>query len=156
MTEDLDILVSFESTGQHRQSGLIILTPILSYLAAKGYTAFRGEGIEIEGWPVQFLPVADDLDAEALMQALALPVTIAPSVEPAGTCILRPEHIVATALKVGRPKDRSRILQFIEEDAVDLEALAGVLGRHDLQERWTTFCATVGLIDPCNERSEQG
>ena len=42
---------------------------IISYLKDKGYSEFRKEGLVIEGWPVQFLPAADDLDAEALARA---------------------------------------------------------------------------------------
>src|SRR5262249_39099309 len=61
LTEGLDILVSmahFES----RQSGLILLTPIEKTLAETGYTDRTDVGYMIEGWPVQFLPVASALD----------------------------------------------------------------------------------------------
>src|SRR5262245_46588397 len=66
-TDHLDILVSFEETKA--ASGLLTLTPILTYLNALGYSQFEEEGILIEGWPVQFLPVTDHLDAEALASA---------------------------------------------------------------------------------------
>ena len=56
-TEDLDILVSLDN--QTGKSGLITLGPITKYLADKGFTEFRKEGIVVHGWPVQFLPVAD-------------------------------------------------------------------------------------------------
>ena len=52
VTEDVDILIAFDS-GQHRpRSGLVNLGPILSYLREKGYSDFRNEGILIEGWAV--------------------------------------------------------------------------------------------------------
>src|SRR5271166_115178 len=68
VTDDLDILVSFESGPTPSQTGLVTLEPILTYLRQKGYSDFRKEGLVIEGWAVQFLPVADELDAEALAQ----------------------------------------------------------------------------------------
>jgi hypothetical protein len=154
VTEDLDILVSLETADHRRRSDLITLEPILTYLAAKGYTDFRKEGLIVEGWPVQFLPVADDLDAKALEAAEEVEVTISPEQGSVLTRVLRPEHIVATALRVGRPKARSRILQFIEEDAVDHEMLCGVLLRHHLMEAWQSFCAVTGIENKCGVSSE--
>src|SRR3989449_11564987 len=66
VTADLDILISFHETSARPKSGLITLAPIFAYLKAKGYQEHRKEGLIIQGWPVQFLPVASDLDAEAL------------------------------------------------------------------------------------------
>ena len=104
VTEDVDILVSFEGAGHQLRSGLVTLGPIVAHLAAKGYAEFNHEGVVIEGWPVQFLPVADALDAEALAQAAQVEVTINPTDGSVSTYILKAEHVVATALKVGRPK----------------------------------------------------
>src|SRR5436853_2816760 len=67
VTSDLDILVAFETpVNLQRQPILISLEPIYSYLRSKGYDQHQMEGIVIEGWPVQFLPVASPLDVEAL------------------------------------------------------------------------------------------
>jgi hypothetical protein len=79
------------------------LAPIFSYLKDKGYVEHQAEGVVIGGWPVQFLPVADDLDAEALAQAQELEVGTADAA--VKTRVLRAEHLVAIALRVGRPKD---------------------------------------------------
>src|SRR5437660_8302869 len=65
LTEDLDILVSI-THFEKRQSGLILLAPIEKALADMGYTERTDLGHMIEGWPVQFLPVASELDEEAL------------------------------------------------------------------------------------------
>src|ERR1700689_638288 len=67
LTEDLDVIISFD--GEAKLLGLVTLTSIISYLSGKGYTEFSKEGIVIDGWPVQFLPVASALDAEALTGA---------------------------------------------------------------------------------------
>lgn len=96
VTDDLDIFVSFDAAQHRHQSGLITLGPILNHLAARGYTEFRKEGLLIEGWPVQFLPVASDLDAEALARAVETELKL-PGKGAVMTRVLRPEHLVATA-----------------------------------------------------------
>jgi hypothetical protein len=72
--------------------------------AKRGYTEFRHAGVVGGGWPVEFLPIATALDAEGLDQAQDV------EQEPGLTVrVLRPQHLVATALSVGRPKDHVRI-----------------------------------------------
>jgi len=150
VTEDLDILISFDRHPRQPKSGLATLAPVLSYLQQKGYAEFRREGLVIAGWPVQFLPVADDLDAEALAQAEEVEIEISPAEGSVTSRVLRPQHIVATALRTGRPKDRIRIAQFLEENAVDLAALCDVIFRHGLQPAWRAFCRQTGFADPCD------
>ncbi|MGB8411972.1 MAG: hypothetical protein WCE23_04020 [Candidatus Binatus sp.] len=146
VTDDLDILVSIDDF-QSGASGLATLEPLTSYLRSRGYTEFRKEGIVIEGWPVQFLPVANDLDAEGLNQAVEVELELGSGSAPIKITMLTAEHIVATALKVGRPKDRERILRFIDEKAVNLKVLRDVLNRHHLLEAWSKFCVQMGLPD---------
>ena len=146
LTEDVDILVSIAHFDK-RASGLILLSPIEAALAKMGYTERSDVGILIEGWPVQFLPVASSLDEEALEQAVEI------EIEPTGNPPLkartvRAEHLVATALKVGRLKDLARIQAFLEQDAVDLAALKDILKRHDLLGAWASFCLKAGIENP--------
>jgi hypothetical protein len=152
VTEDVDILVAFDS-GHQLQTGLITLGPILSYLTDKGYSDFRKEGLLIEGWAVQFIPVANGLDAEALAAADEINLEVHPNEGSVKTRVLRPEHIVATALRVGRPRDHLRIVQFLEEEAVDVEALRDVIDRFGLSDAWLTFCSRAGIVDPCEIKS---
>jgi hypothetical protein len=140
VTDDLDIIVSLDTTGS---SGLVVLTPILTALATMGYTQFRNEGIVVEGWTVQFLPVAKPLDAEALQSAEVVNITLGGQDFP--TRVLRPEYLVAKALDVGRAKDNARIVQFIEEKAVDLAVLQDVLNRFGLVKAWERFCQRMGI-----------
>lgn len=121
------------------------LGPILASLARRGYTEFNREGLMIEGWPVQFVPVASDLEVEALDRALDVDIQLDARRSPVRTRVLKPEHLVAMAAKVGRPKDRLRIAQFLREEAVDLNTLRDVLDRHTLLQVWRDFCATAGL-----------
>jgi hypothetical protein len=155
VTEDVDILVALERGSGPGTLGLISLTPIFSYLKAKGYEEFRREGIVIEGWPVQFLPVADTLDIEALTQAeeIDLPFTASDTV--VTTRVLRPEHLAAIALRVGRPKDLSRIAQFLAEKAVEFSALCGVIERHRLSNAWQLFCKQFRVDNPCVEEQHR-
>jgi len=147
MTEDLDVLISFDDVSGADRPGLVLLTPILTYLAAKGYSDFQKEGLSIEGWPVQFLPVADALDAEALEQAQQV------DLGGVSAWILRPEHLVATALKVGRAKDLVRVAQFLEQELVETDRLCTVLKKHGLSEEWSTFCVGTGMRNPCRDVS---
>jgi len=52
---------------------------------------------------------------------------------------MSPEHLVAIALSTGRSKDHIRILQFIEQDAVDGKRLRSILERHGLTSKWLLF-----------------
>ena len=154
VTDDLDILIAFKETSDRPKSGLITLAPLFAYLKAKGYQEHRKEGLVIEGWPVQFLPVASDLDAEALTQAQELEVQINQAEGSIRTRVLRAEHLVAICLRVGRPRDLIRITQFLEEEVVDLPVLSEVLRRHHLKEAWQAFFSRAGIIDPCGIQRE--
>lgn len=149
-TEDVDILVTFETPAG--STGLVLLTPILSYLASRGYSEFRHEGVVVEGWPVQFLPVASDLDAEALREAATIALQMPGSDEATPTRVLQPEHIVAKAVQLQRPVDLVRIAQFLDERIVDLDQLAKILERHGLQARWTQFCRATGRVDVLGDK----
>jgi len=153
VTEDVDILISLDPSSTGPRSGLITLAPILSYLKSRGYDEYRKEGLLIEGWPVQFLPVADDLDAEALAQARELEITVNASEGAVKTRVLRPEHLVAISLRVGRPKDAIRIIQFLDASTVNVERLRDILGRHNLIDAWRAFCRRAGIADPCDLQS---
>lgn len=148
-TDDLDILISFENSATSASAGLITLGPIIEHLAARGFAEWRHEGIVVSGWPVQFLPVADALDAEALKEAprIELEVTLGePSVS---TRLLSAEHIMATALKIGRPKDLIRISQFVSEKAFDPAHLCDILERHELNAKWSECCLRLGINNEC-------
>jgi hypothetical protein len=66
-TYDLDIFLVFPAS----QSGLISISPIDSYLMQRGYQA-EGDSIQVEGWPVRFLPVFNPLTEEVLANAVEI------------------------------------------------------------------------------------
>ena len=146
-TEDIDILVAFDEGQATASLGLVTLGPILKYLRKRGYTEFRAEGLVIEGWPVQFLPVADALDAEMLDSSIEVRIDSANGA--VRTRLISPHHLVAKALSVGRPKDHSRALQFLAEAELDVGALCLVLERHGLQQKLSALCNLAGLPNPC-------
>ncbi|MDQ1593210.1 MAG: hypothetical protein QOG71_3837 [Pyrinomonadaceae bacterium] len=127
-TFDLDIFFTVVGAADK----FLSLTPLYDYLAALGYQAV-GEAVEIEGWPVQFLPAFTLLLEEALSQAEAIRFKTTP------TRVMRAEHLVAVMLQTGRPKDYARIIQFLENEAVEWSRLSDVLARHDLAGQWKEF-----------------
>jgi len=128
-TLDVDIFVTLPTQpGQV----LLSLTPIYDYILARGGT-LEGEYIVVDGWPVQFLPPADSLDREAVTEAIET------DVEGVRTWVMSAEHLVAIALRTGRPKDHNRILQFIEQNAMDEDKLHSILQRHGLVSKWEQF-----------------
>jgi hypothetical protein len=52
---------------------------------------------------------------------------------------MRAEHLVAIALQTGRAKDHIRILQFLEQGAVDRSKLQEVLKKFNLADKWAQF-----------------
>ena len=126
-TYDLDIFFAADVSG-----GLISLTPIYEYLAREGYES-EGEAVNVEGWPVQFLPTYNPLVAEAVEQAVEIKFKSTP------TRVLSAEHLVAVMLQTGRPQDYARAAKFLDEGVVDVELLNDILSRHGLTKKWREF-----------------
>jgi hypothetical protein len=128
-TLDIDIFVSLQNVPR---TPIISFRPIYEYLTNRHYRA-EGEYIIIEGWQVQFLPPGDALGEEALAEAVQTEVDGVP------TWVMTAEHLVGLALQLGRAKDFSRILQFIEAGVLDIAKLDLILTRHDLLAKWELF-----------------
>ncbi len=128
-TEDLDVFIDVPTSIG---SPLVSLAPIYKYLSARDCSP-EGPFIKIAGWPVQFLPISNELQREALAQAVSIDLQKTP------TRVFGPEYLVAIALETGRLKDHLRILQFIEQNAVDDAKLDTLLSRFGLRDKWTTL-----------------
>ena len=128
-TLDIDVFVSLKTD---HASPLLTLGPIYEYLAARGCQT-QGEYVIIEGWQVQFLPPGYALGEEALAQAIETRVDDVP------TRVMTAEHLVALALQLSRPKDFTRILQFVEAGVLDPNKLDLILARHGLLAKWEKF-----------------
>jgi hypothetical protein len=125
LTFDLDVFVVLPPTA----GGLLTLAPIYDALSAHGHTE-ENECVLIEGIPVQFLPAYNALVEEALNKAQEVMFEGVP------TRVLRSEHLVAICMQTGRTKDRDRVRILREQAKLDLNFLAEILRRHQLEERW--------------------
>ena len=127
-TVDLDVFVTLPVTP----GGLVSLERIYDYLKIRGGKV-EDEYIVIGGWPVQFLPPSNDLEEEAIAEAVAT------KLEDVNAWVMTPEHLVAIALRTGRSKDHIRVLQFIEQGAVNQAKLRSLLDSHGLTAKWRQF-----------------
>ena len=84
------------------------------YLTERG-ARIEGEYLIIAEWPVQFPPPTGPLVEEALEAAVEV------EVEEISTRVFTAEHLAAIALQTGPPKDKARLLQFIESGALSSE-----------------------------------
>ncbi len=128
-TVDIDIFVSFET-----RPGQLIASPrpIFDFLLGKG-AVVKGEYLVIEGWPVQFLPPTSPLCHEALKEAKEM------QVEGITTWVFTAEHLAALALETGRAKDKSRLVQFVEADILDIDRFRSIIDRQELSSKWQQF-----------------
>jgi len=132
-TYDIDIFVVLPTDSYPPSpSGLVSIAPIYTYLTQRGYTP-QGECIAIEGWPVQFLPVYNELIEEALEQAVDVNFGSTP------TRVLSAEHLAAIMLETGRPKDHARLVQFFEYNVINYAILNDIVARHGLTAQWESF-----------------
>jgi len=49
------------------------------------------------------------------------------------------EYLVAIGLETGRVKDFARIVEFLEQEAVDADTVNEILNRHGLASKWGKF-----------------
>jgi hypothetical protein len=128
-TVDVDVFVAFRP-----EPGQLFVSPqpIFDYLTARGCSV-QGEYIVITDWPVQFLPPPSPLAEEALEQSCSFDVEGVP------TWVFSAEHLACIALEIGRPKDKARLLQFVEAGVLDEAKLRAILKRHSLEEKWRRF-----------------
>jgi hypothetical protein len=127
-TFDIDIFIHLDPS---KGSFLISMDPFIDRLEALGYTEWIEDKIVVEGCPIQFVPVAMPIEIEGLERAGRKP--LAGEVQP---FVFSPEYLMAIALDLSRPKDKVRLEQFHRTGAYDTAALADILKRHNLEEKW--------------------
>lgn len=130
-TRDFDLLVSLTTTP----SGLIDLGPIWEHFIAGGASA-EGQFLRVSPLLVDFVPVADALDADALEHAVDIRVGAQP------TRILTAEH--AVAVRTARPQDRMKIAA----DVCAARARSDASRAHS-REPWATLevAADAALVE---------
>ncbi|MEO5714185.1 MAG: hypothetical protein ABIT37_11925 [Luteolibacter sp.] len=135
-TRDVDVFVFIDPPAG---SLLVTLEPLFSRLADLGFKEFEEEGLLIHSFPVQFLSAATSLETEAVESAMIA------EWEDHRIRVMRPEHLAAIAMTVGRPKDRARLVYLVELPGFDRVYFADILSRHHLQKRWDEWAASLGL-----------
>ncbi|HSP43688.1 MAG TPA: hypothetical protein VLO11_12505 [Luteolibacter sp.] len=136
-TRDVDVFVFIDPP---LGSLLVSMAPLYSRLAELGFSEFDEEGLLIHGFPVQFLSASPGMETEAVEEAAEL------KWENHSVRVMRPEHLAAIALTVGRPKDRARLVYLVELPDFDRQRFDDILTRHSLQNRWHEWAAALGLI----------
>lgn len=127
-TFDLDVFVLQPvSTGD-----IVSLSSIYSWLEKHGYKPEK-EQVIIEGVPVQFIPAYNDLVNDAIRDSVQKKYgTTAVSVVSA-------EYLMAIMLQTYRPKDRDRLMKFIDETTIDNTLLTAILEKHNLTHSFEEF-----------------
>src|SRR5260370_40973939 len=102
--------------------GLTAGIPALyAHLQSQGWQVER-EHLMVSGFPVQFL-AAGGLTEEAVREAERIEFEGVPAK------VFRAEHIVAMAASVGRPKDKARIEQLLQQADLAKTKLSDILQR---------------------------
>lgn len=135
-TRDVDVFVFIDPAPG---SILISLEPLFARLAELGFSDFDEEGLLIHDFPVQFLSASPGLEAEAVEAAITA------EWENHRLRVMRPEHLAAIALTVGRPKDRARVVYLTSLPEFDGACFSEILTRHGLTERWNEWAKALGL-----------
>ncbi len=126
VTMDADILIGVEDEG------LAVLSPIYAFCKDRGYLP-EGEAIRVGSWPAQFIPVFDDLSKDAMESAER------DDIDGLRVRVVRADYLAVMALKVGRAKDRLRILALLESEATTIENIAKLAKQYNLLDRWMKF-----------------
>ena len=126
-TLDADVLVAVPVPDR-----LDVLTPIYDFCRARGYQP-EGEAVRVGAWPVQFLPVFDELTKSALAAAETADFEGEPF------RVVDAVHLAVIALATGRAKDYARVLALLEAGAVTGEEIRVVAERHHLGGAWNEF-----------------
>ena len=129
-TMDLDIFVLFVNNDS-----LVPLAPIYSKLKSLGYETDKQqqECINVEGVPVQFLPVYNDLLNSAMKDAVGFDYEGVP------TKVLSAEHLAAICVQTGRIKDKLRVAMFLTSAKFDKQKFLSLLSKFGLMERFSQW-----------------
>jgi len=126
VTMDADILIGVEDDS------IAVLSPIYAFCRERGYLP-EGEAIRVGAWPVQFIPAFDALSRDAMLLAEV------GDIDGLAVRVVRADYLAVMALKVGRAKDRLRILALIESDAVQSVEIENLAKQFELENMWMKF-----------------
>jgi hypothetical protein len=139
-TQDIDVFILLDPNPA---SGLVDISPIARKLKELGYNTWQEDKLIVEKWPIQFIPAAKAVEIDAIENAIEMAAG-----DGVTTFVPPPEHLMAMAIDLGRPKDLLRLNQFFAEKAYDADELDAVLTKHQLKKKWET------ILSLFNERSK--
>jgi len=128
VTFDLDVFVILPEQNDI----LLSLSPIYDWLHKKGYSDIN-EQILIEGIPVQFIPVYNELVREAVENAEKK------EYNKVDTFVIKPEYLLVIMLQTNRPKDKERIIVMLEEAKLSVDLLERILVKYNLKNQFNKF-----------------
>jgi hypothetical protein len=126
-TLDADVLVAAPAPDP-----LDVLASVYDFCQSRGYQP-EGEAIRVGAWPVQFVPVFDELTNAALAAAETADFEGEPF------RVVDPVHLAVIALATGRARDLTRILALLDAGAVTREQVTALAARHGLAGAWNGF-----------------
>ena len=129
LTYDLDIF--FEPPEEERE--MIILSSIYDWLRKKGYKPHKEHIFFIEGIPVQFIPVYNELTKEALETAVEA------KYGKMKTRVFKSEYLLAIMLQTFRPSDRERMIKFLNEVEMNKNYPSKILEKYSPKEKFEKF-----------------
>lgn len=127
-TFDLDIFVILPETVEF----IVSLSPVYAWLEKKGYHP-QNEQVIIEGIPVQFIPVYNDLVSDALHNAVDR------QYGNTSTRVFGAEYLIAITLQTYRAKDKDRLVKFMDEADISMTLLNSILEKHLLKNKFERF-----------------
>jgi hypothetical protein len=101
----------------------------MDYLKNKGFEP-TGLGAMIEGIDVQFQFPDDPLGEASIETAITHDLGGTP------VRVMTPEYLVVHMLKANRPKDRLRLVRFIETQSFDPSTVYAILSAHGLEDKY--------------------
>jgi len=91
------------------------------------------EQVIIEGVPIQFIPVYNDLVKDAVINAQTHNYA-------STRCrVFRPEYLIALMLQTLRPKDKDRLAKFLDQSDFSDEDLDLILAKYKLKDIFNTL-----------------
>jgi hypothetical protein len=125
LTYDIDIFFQPVETDP----GLLALSSLYEYLKKRGYSPQK-EHIIIEGIPVRFLPVFNELIEDAVNDSQVK------KFKNIDINVMKLEYLMAIMLQTNRPKDKERLRIVLKEADLDRDFLGKILDKHNLKERF--------------------
>jgi hypothetical protein len=126
-TMDADILVSIDTSNP-----LSMLGPIYEACRERGYYP-EGESIRVGEWPVQFIPVYDEITSDALKHAETTDMEGEP------LHVVTADFLAVIALKTGRTKDALRIISLMDSGSVTASRVQELATTYGLDAKWQSF-----------------